>query len=353
MENVQQINSDQTAQMAIRTEQQNLSFILPNSSEIGHLWTSYQAETVSVCMLKQYVHETVEPEIRLLLQRALDVSSQRVLAMETIFNNINHPIPAAFGEEDVKVSSEKLFNDYFKLAYTRLMHKLILINYCQAFTSSYRSDFRNYFKECIDTSQEIIQSTTNVLIAKGALIHSPYIGIPTTIDFVQDKNYAGTLLGDTRPINALELSHLTSLLEIKMLIRLKVIALSEIVRSDSIRNHFKRFIHIADKQIDKLESFLDDQHLPKPSAIDYEVKDSKESPFSDRLMMSHATVTTADIIAGYGLAIPNSPNLKLVSTYHRFTTELLDLAKDASKLMIENNWLERIPEAFDRETLLH
>lgn len=353
MENLQQINSTQTDQNAIAIPPQNSSLTSPNSSEIGHLWTSYQAETMSVCMLKQCVHEALEPEIRSILQRALDISNQRVQTMMTIFNNIHHPIPFAYGEEDINVCTRQLFNDNFKLAYTRLMHKLILINYSQAFSVSYRTDIRNYFKECIDTSQEIIEKATDVLISKGALIHSPFIEIPPNIDIVHNKNYAGSLFGDTRPINALELSHIFSLLETKMLIRLINIAFSQITHSNKIRHHFIKAIHLADKQIKKLESILEDENLPKPSLIDYKVTDSKESPFSDKLMLSHCTATSAFIIAGYGMAMPNSPKLDLIVTYRYFTTELLNLAKDASTLMIENNWFERIPEAVNREKLLH
>ncbi|MDQ7092502.1 DUF3231 family protein [Desulfosporosinus sp. PR] len=346
-------NTTQSDQLHVQTLPQELSYPAPNSSEIGHLWTSYQAETVSVCMLKQYVHEASDPEIRSLLQRTLDISSQRVQTMKNLFETIHHPIPMAFGEKDVTINAKALFNDSFKLAYTRLMHKLVLINNCQAFSISSRLDFRDYFKECIDTSQEIIQKATNVLIARGALIHSPYIEIPQNIEIVHNKNYAGTLFGDTRALNAIELSHIISLLETKMLIRLQTIAFSQIVRSDIIRNHFLKIIHIADKHIHKLESILDAEKLPKPTTIYYNVTDSVESPFSDRLMLAHSTATTAFVIAGYGLAIPNSPKLDLLSAYHNFAGELLNLAKDGSKLMIEKNWLERIPEAVNRDELLH
>ncbi|WP_407311256.1 DUF3231 family protein [Desulfosporosinus sp. SB140] len=343
----------QSGQIHSETLSEKLSYVLPNSSEIGHLWTSYQAETMSVCMLKQYVHGTIDPEIRSLLQRALDVSSQRVQTMKTIFNSIHHPIPSAFGEEDVDISSRELFNDPFKLAYTRLMHKQILINYSHAFSISYRFDFRDYFRECIDTSQEIIQKATDVLIDKGALIHAPYIEIPKNIDIVHNKNYSGSIFGDTRTINAIELSHIISLLETKMLIRLQNIAFSQIVHSEAIRNHFIKSIHLADKHIEKLEAVLDAEKLPKPTTIYYKVTDSVESSFSDHLMLAHSTATTTYIIAGYGIAIPNSPKLDLLSMYRYFTAELLNLAKDGSMLMIENNWLERVPEAVNRKELLH
>ena len=128
----QQQNQGNTEQVPFGTVQHNLSDIMPSASEIGNLWASYQAESMSVCFLKYYVAKSKDPDIHTVLQRALDVSSQRVVTMENIFNSFNHPIPEAYGEKDVDVNTKQLFNETFELKYTRLMHKFVMINYCNA-----------------------------------------------------------------------------------------------------------------------------------------------------------------------------------------------------------------------------
>ena len=91
MDNLQNVNQGQIEQVPLGTVQHNLSNIMPVSSEIGYLWSSYYAETMSVCFLKSYVAQSKDPDIHAVLQRALDVSSQRVKAMKDIYNAINHP----------------------------------------------------------------------------------------------------------------------------------------------------------------------------------------------------------------------------------------------------------------------
>lgn len=48
----QQYNQGNTEQVPFGVVQHNLSDILPSASEVGHLWTSYLAECMSVCFLK-------------------------------------------------------------------------------------------------------------------------------------------------------------------------------------------------------------------------------------------------------------------------------------------------------------
>lgn len=173
MNNMQEANQSQVEQVPLGAIQHNLSDILPSSSEIGHLWSRYLAECMAVCFLKYYVAKSKDPDIHTVLQRALDVSSQRLNTMEDIFNSIHHPIPEAYGERDVDVNSKQLFSESFTIKYTRMMHKFTLINYSNSLSVCSRSDFRSYFSECINTSQEIHQKATEVLLAKGLLLKSP------------------------------------------------------------------------------------------------------------------------------------------------------------------------------------
>lgn len=97
---------------------------------------------------------------------------------------IKYPIPEAYGEKDVDIEANKLFSETFTLLYTRLMHKYVLLHYSNASTVSYRIDFVDFFNECIDTSQEIVQKTTKMLLEKGLLPKSPIMVIPDKVDYV-------------------------------------------------------------------------------------------------------------------------------------------------------------------------
>lgn len=353
MDNLQN-NQDQVEQVPFGTVQHNLSDIMPSASEIGSLWSSYLAECMSVSFLKQYVAKSKDPDIHTVLQRALEVSNQRIKAMEEIFNSFNHPIPMAYGERDVNVNSKQLFSESFTLTYTRLMHKFTMLYYCYGLSLSSRSDFRSLFKKCIDTSQEIHEKATDILQAKGLLLKAPIIAVPDRVDFVHDKAYYGALLfGENRPLNAIEISHIFSLMETKQLLRVLNLGYGQVVKSQKIKDFISKAIQLSDKQLPKLGSLLTNENLPVPTTIGNYVTDSTESSQSDKLILSHVTVVMGYIVAEYGMALVNTARKDLVVTYSSFLYEVLSLAKDGANIMIECGWLERVPETVDRKKLIN
>lgn len=352
-DNLQQTTQGQPEKVPFEVVQHNLSDIKPTSAEIGNLWASYMAESMSVCFLKDYVSKSKDTDIHSVLQRALDVSSQRIQTMENIFTSINHPIPEAYGEKDVDSNTNQLFSEAFTLLYTRLMHKYVLLHYSNATTVSYRSDIVNCFNECMNTSQEIIQKASKVLLEKGLLSKSPTIVIPDRVDYVHDKDYFGGFFAKKRPLNALEIGHIFSLMEMKQLIRTLVLGYSQVVKSEKVKMHLSKAKQISDKQLEKLGAFLADEDIPQPTRTDNLVTESTESPLSDKLILSHVSVVTGYVLTACGIAITNTARMDIISTFRDSVTELLSLSKDAAELMIENGWLERVPETSDRRELIH
>lgn len=351
----QEYNQSNTEQIPFEAVQHNLSDILPSASEVGHLWTSYLAECMSVCFLKYYVAKSKDPDIHAVLQRSLDVSSQRINTMEDIFNSIHHPIPEAYGERDVDVKAKQLFSESFTIKYTRLMHKFILINYSNSLSLSSRSDFRSYFSECLNTSQEIHQKATDVLLAKGLLQKFPSIVIPDRVDFVHNKDYLGAILGlgNQRPLNAMEISHIVSLIETKQLLKTLNLGYSQVVKSEKVKRFISQAKQTSDKQLKKLGSYLDDEDLPQPIITSNLVTESTESPHSDKLIMCHVTVVIATIIAEYGLSTAYTARKDLAATFTTLSLEVLALAKDGAELMIESGWLEELPQTANRKELIN
>jgi len=355
MNNVQEANQGQVEQVPLGNIQHNLSDIPPSASEIGHLWTSYSVECMSVCFLKYYVAKSKDPDIHTVLQRALDVSNQRLKNMEDIYNSIQHPIPEAYGERDVDVNAKQLFSESFSIKFTRMMHKFVLTNYLSAISVSSRSDIRSYFNECMDTSKEIHQKATEILLAKGLLMKSPSIVIPDRVDFINDKDYFGTIIpfiGEKRSLNAIEISHIVSMMEAKQLFKTLKLGYAQVVKSEKIKNFILQGIEIADKQQKKLGFLLDVEELPQPTITTNLVTDSTESPFSDKLILCHTTVAIAAIIAEDGYSLTNISRIDLTATFSKFIVEILSLAMDGAELMIENGWLERVPGTADRKKLI-
>ncbi|TGE37298.1 DUF3231 family protein [Desulfosporosinus fructosivorans] len=355
MSDIQQQNQCNTEEVLFGAVQHNLSDILPSASEVGHLWISYLAECMGVCFLKYYVAKSKDPDIHAVLQRALDVSSQRVNTMEDIFNSIHHPIPEAYGERDVDTNAKQLFSESFTLQYAKLMNKFALINYSKSLSASSRSDVRRYFSGALITSLEVHQKAMEVLSAKGLLEKSPSIVTPDRVDFVHNTDYLGNILGlgNQRPLNALEISHIVTIMETKQLLKTLSLGYSQVVKSEKVKRFISQEKQTADKQLKKLATYLDDEDLPQPILTSNIVADSTESPHSDKLIMCHVTSVIATIISEYGLSASYTARKDLAATFASLSLEVLALAKDGAELMIENGWLEKIPQTANRKELIN
>lgn len=353
MTNVEQVNQNISEQVSSGPIQHNLVDIPPTVAEINHLWSTYMAESMSCCFQKHIVAATKDPDYRNLVQSALELSSGNIKMIENIFNSFQHPIPEAFGEKDVNLSAPRLFDETFWVLYTRIMTKYIFQNHYLAYTESTRSDIRQLFNEFIDGSRDIIRKADDVLLAKGVYPKTPYIAVPDRVEFVRDQDYYGSFFGPERTLNALEISNILAILEFKVIIRALKLGFAQVVKSDETRLFFKHGAKLAEKHIKILRSFLEKDGLPGPEIVDYRVTDSKDSPFSERLMLFHTTSVIAYILTAYGSGLSRIMRKDLIATYTKLMADILGIAKEGADLLISNGWLEKIPETVNRKVLTH
>jgi hypothetical protein len=81
------------------------------SSEIGGLWEAFFQETMSVCLLKYFLHHTKDEEIRVVLTKALDFSNSNIKKIKGIYIKETIPLPDGFSEKDVDLSAPPLFHE--------------------------------------------------------------------------------------------------------------------------------------------------------------------------------------------------------------------------------------------------
>lgn len=309
MNSTQQITTQgQPEQIPTGTVQHNLHNIKPTSSEIYHLWSTYIAYSMACAMQKHMVAKCQDPDLKNVLQNALDVSNRSIQRMEELFKTIEYPIPDAFGEKDVDVNAPALFEEIYCVKYTRLLTKSILINHSRAYGDSSRSDFIDLFGSFIDDAKRIIRLADDVLLAKGLFHKSPTILQPDKVDYIHDKNYYGSFWGSARPLNSMEISNVYNLMDFKIAMKTLKLGFAQVIKSHKLKKHLNRGIKMADKQLEVLGSILKKERLPEPATMDLWVTDSKESPYSERLMMFHVTTTLAYIVSYYGLGLTNSVN---------------------------------------------
>jgi spore coat protein CotF len=325
-------------------EEKNLRL---TSSEIAVVWNTYQNNSFSICILKYFLDNVNDPEIKFLLQFALDISIENFNFSKEILHNDNQPMPIGFTDEDVSPSAPRLFSDSFYLYYLKNMSKVGLSVYGVALATAAHSDVRQFLSKAILTSTELYNKTAEVLLSKGLFVRAPYITTSDHIDFIDKKSYLGGLLNlnnNNRPLNAIEITHIEANVETNALGKALMAGLAQVAKSKKVRNYCTKGKDIATKHVQVFTTMLTDDDLPSPMPWDLEVTDSTVSPFSDKLIMFHTSLLIASSISNYATASAASLRTDIATSYVRLTTENAKFAKEGTDLMIKNAWLEQPPQ---------
>jgi hypothetical protein len=283
------------------------------SAEIANLWGAYLGNSMSVCVLQYFCHHVEDKEIKEVLEYALS---------HLFLNYLHQTTKSGFS-----------------------LYTIALPNVA-------RADVRDFMSECIVSLTELYNKVANVSLSKGLFIRPPYIIIPDDVEFVQSKGFLAGFIGDIRPLNALEITHIFSNIETNALGKAIVTGFSQVAQSEEIREYFNRGKEIALKQIEVFSNTLKKDDLPAPMTWDHDVMESKSSPFSDKLMLFHVTGLNALGIYNYGAALSGSQRHDLHVEYGRLLAEIGLYGEAGARLMIKNQWLEQTPLATDRKALV-
>lgn len=321
------------------------------AAELSQIWSAYQNDTMSICVLRYFSQVVEDPAIGTILQQALETAEGHIPVLENFFKGDNWPTPEGFSESDVHLEAPRLFSDSFMLYYTHQMGMLGMNAYSMAIALSTRADVYGYFSTCMSELMNLHQNTTNLLLEKGLYIRSPYLSAPDSIDFITEKNFLGGWFGPSRPLVSLEIANLYSNIQRNALGKSLMIGFSQAAGTEEVRKYMVRGKEIAAKHVEVFSTSLNQADLPASVSWDTEVSESTVSPFSDKLIMFHTTALIAIGVGYYGTSLATSLRKDLSADYTRLSAEILKYADDGAKLMIEKGWLEEPPQAADREQL--
>ncbi|QOY35270.1 DUF3231 family protein [Anaerobacillus isosaccharinicus] len=332
-------------------EEKNLRL---TSSEISVAWSCYQNNSFSICILKYFLANVDDPEIKSVLQFALDMSIQSFNSSKEILQNDNQPIPIGFTDEDVSPNAPRLFSDSYYLYYIKNMSKVGLSVYGVALSIAAHADVRKFLSLAILNSTNLYNKTTETLLSKGLFIRPPYVTTSNHVDFVDKKSYLGGILNLTksnRPLNVVEITHIEANVEANSIGKVLMTGLAQVAKSKKVRDYCLKGKEIATKHVQVFTTMLTNDDIPSPMPWDLEVTDSAVSPFSDKLIMFHSSLIIASNISNYATASAASLRTDVSTSYVRLTTEVAQFAKNGVDLMIKNAWLEQPPQAPNHKEL--
>ena len=93
------------------------------------------------------------------------------------------------------------------------------------------------------------------------------------------------------------------------------------------------------------------ENLPSPSLLDHLVTASTFSPFSDKIMLFHKVDMFSMRIRAFGNSLAVSARRDLALMYLKTLADISLFVDDGANILIDNGWMEQIPEAIDRENL--
>jgi hypothetical protein len=322
------------------------------SGEIAELFNSYLSNSASIQVLSYLEKTAQDPEIKFAVKKFVDSSKLAVEQISIIFKGINHPIPKGFSAEDVNLNAGPLYSDKFILIFVKYMARYGLVNYSESRASCSRSDVRGFFNQAVQWTLELLEMADHMLLSKGLFIKEPSVPIPDKIDFVAKQSIMKGFFGEIRPINVSEIDRLYFNYNSNALGKAFLIGLCQTTKTAQITEYLLRGKDIAEKHTDSISAILHKDDLPVPESLDSEVSNYTEMVFSDKLMTFFVVILNSMGLGTNGLSLSRVMRRDISLAITRFIAEIALYSEDGINLMIDNGWLERIPEAADRKELI-
>jgi hypothetical protein len=323
-----------------------------SAAEMGRLWEMYLYNSGAKCQLQYFVTKAQDPEIRGVLEYALQTMTTRLNKITQMFNTVGFPIPHGFTDEDVEQNAKRLFSDTFMLNHIRGLVNFELVESLIGLTRAIRADVKEYYNACNDESQDLLKRADEVLLRKGIFAKPPYIPVPDRVEYVYQDTFFGGLIGDKRPINALEVTHVYTRLQTKMLERALILGFSQVVQSQKVKKLLSKGKQMLDEHIDGWSKLLQDEDLPLPMTWEHEISNSSESPFSDKHIMFNILTMMRNSVTLQGISLANCIRADIVTAFAGSIVKLQAYSKDILDLMINSGWLEKIPQTTDRKEII-
>ncbi|WP_164984884.1 DUF3231 family protein [Ammoniphilus sp. CFH 90114] len=321
------------------------------SAELGSLWSTYIANTLSRCVLIHFLEVAEDPDVKPLIEQSLHQTNSQILHIGEIFQTEGAVLPIGFTDSDVHSEAPRMYSDVYVLQYLKQVANIGMLTYSDSTYISAREDVRLFFNECLAASQALDNQTTQLLLNKGVYIRPPYISPPEKVEYTKEQSFLTGWLGERRPLTAVEITHLFLNILRNSLGKALLMGFSQSAQSKEVKEFFLRGKDMASKHIEIFSSLLREEDISAPSQFDSHVMTSTSPPFSDKLMLYHAVTLISTGIGNYGTSLSMSPRRDLTVHYNRLMAEVQLYAGDGMRLFIEEGWMEEPPQAVDREAL--
>ena len=323
------------------------------SSELGSLWMTYISISARLIMTDLFKDKTIDKEAKNILTAYISEGQPIKDGIVKIFNDEGAVIPIGFDERDVIREAPPLYDDFFNIIFLRQMMKLTF-GHCAVYTPmSYKQEVLDLLKLNYDVAFKYYRMTTNYLLSKGVLARPPYVTMPKSVEFIEDKSYMSgpNIFASKRSLNTIEVGFINQTIEDNIFSMQLLTGFAQVARENEVKKYFINGKELGKKVITEFSDLLLQSDIQAPSGWAGKATDSTAPTFSDKLMMylvsliSSATVGVSAV--GTSFSLRSDLHFKLVIT----AKNAFDFAKEGGLIMIDHRWMEEPPQMEDRNQL--
>lgn len=322
------------------------------SSEIFGLWNSYINDTAAICIIKHFVNNIDDVDVRPVVQQALDISASHIPVLTNFFSQEGLPVPEGFSEDkDLNLNAPRLFSDSFYLIHLSFMARVGMERYSQILGFIARKDLRDFYTKCIIEATDLYNKLTDLRLSKGLYIRPPHVEVVKSVQYVEDKSFMLDWFGEKRSMLTREIYHIFVRMLSNIVGRAVTTAFGQVSRTDKVVKYMYEGKDMTNKRIELFSTILTKEEIPIPATPESFITDSTTAPFSEKLMMFHIVALAATAISDLGTALSDTFRSDLQSTYVRLLPETMKYSASGANIMIKNGWLEQPPQVIDHEKL--
>lgn len=321
------------------------------AAEVSALWLQYMGDSMAICVYKYFLKIVENKEIKQIIERSLQLAESHITKIPKFLQSANFQAPQGFTEKDVNLKAPRLFSDQYLLFYSYIMTIHGLTAYSLAITNTERKDIQDYFFECTATAKELFQEIMALSKTHPNFSSVPSIPSSSGREFIESTGIVSNLIGDKRPLNSSELSTIFFNSKKTGFVLSLSLAFSQVAKLEEVRNFMQKNVKLAEKDVQSFDSILQQEHLPIPERWDAEITDATVSPFSDKLLMFHAAFLVNAALSYYGAALGSSFRSDIILNYYSVFNHAMEAGMMCYKIMVKHGWMEKQPEAIDRQSL--
>ncbi|MEH7387175.1 DUF3231 family protein [Bacillus sp. JJ1521] len=326
-------------------------YVRLSSAEIGGLWTTFIQGSMTVCLIKYFLHHLRDEEIKPIMKKSYQIYSDQMKEIKQIFAEEKIPLPDGFSDDDLNLSAPPLFYDSFALTFIYAMSRMNMINFSFATANTAREDIRSFFSNCLSDALNQYNEATQLMLEKGIYDRPPMVVYPSENEYIEDKTYLTKLFGEKRPLNVVEITDMFFNIERNYFAIVLCMGFQQVVQDNEILEYIKDGRKISEKQITFINDLFIKENLMGTMTIPMEVTASTISPFSDKLILVLFQALNGIDITLIGHAQALSMRTDLIAFYSKTIGEIFLYAAKGFKMLVERGWMQEPPHNLDRNKL--